>query len=109
MATASLALNGTVEKMHAVLAEIDEKFAVWREKMSQLLALASMRKPIPFPPTEPRQDWLKKVWRQLGESAEARGMHVYLNATMAVSDRLQLLDELIMNLVPDAPPVTLEC
>jgi len=99
MATASLILSRTEEVLRSAVVEIDKKFDTWREKMSQLLALASMKHPVPLPPTEPRQQWLKKVWVQLGKSEEAIGMHVYLNAVMTQSDRLYLLDELIQNML----------
>ena len=102
MATTSLVLNNVVDRLNETIHQIDEKFDAWREKMTQLLALGSMKKPIPLPPTEPRQEWLKKVWAQLGESEEAKGMYVYLNAVMTQNDRLQLLDELITNTVGDA-------
>jgi hypothetical protein len=103
MATTSLVLNSVVDRLVETIRQIDEKFDAWREKMTQLLALGSMKKPIPMPPTEPRQLWLNKVWSQLGEIDEARGMYVYLNATMTQSDRLQLLDELIVNMIGSQP------
>ena len=101
MATASLVLARVEENLRSTITEIDTKFDAWREKMSQLLALASMKHPIPLPPTDPRQRWLKKVWRQLGQCDEAMGMYVYLNAVMSQSDRLHLLDELTQNMLDD--------
>ena len=97
-ATASLVLNQVVTRLLTVIQQIDDKFDAWREKMAQLLALASMKNPIPLPPTEPRQAWLQKVWRQMGQCEEAKGMYVYLNATMGPNDKWQLLDELIINM-----------
>ena len=102
MATTSLVLTRIEETLRAAITEIDKKFDTWREKMSQLLALASMKHSIPLPPTQPHQQWLKKVWSQLGKSEEAIGMHVYLNATMTQSDRLYLLDELIQNMLSES-------
>ena len=100
-ATASLALSRCEEMLRAQVVDIDTKFDACREKMSQLLAVSSMQNPIPLPPTEPRQHWLRTVWSGLGRAEEAKGMFGYLNAMMSPSDRLHLLDELLRNMLSD--------
>ena len=81
------------------LNDIDAKLEIWREKMTQFVAVATNSHPIPLPPPEPRQAWLKEVWRQFSISVETQSMYNYLNAAMDASDRLYLLGELVENIL----------
>jgi hypothetical protein len=98
-AVASLALSRVQQALSARLAEIDAQFAAWREKMSQFLAIATTKVPIPLPPTEPRDAWLASVWKGLNVNGEVQGMYRYLGAAMQPADRLFLLDEVLGNLL----------
>jgi hypothetical protein len=101
-ATVSLALRRVERALRELVETTDRKLDEGREKMTQLLAVATTAKPIPLPPTEPRQAWLEKVWRSLETSNGTQGMYAYLNAALRPSDRLYLLDEIVTNLVRSA-------
>lgn len=101
-ATVSLALRRVEEALRELVESTDRKLDEGREKMTQLLAVATAAQPIPLPPTEPRQAWLEKVWRSLETSNGTQGMYAYLNAALRPSDRLYLLDEIVTNLVQSA-------
>jgi len=100
-ASASLALSRSEEALRTEIHDIDSKFDVCREKMSQLLAVSSSKNPIPFPPGDPRIDWLRQVWANLGKVEEAKAMYNYINAIMQSSDKYHLLDELIGNMTSE--------
>ena len=99
LATTMLVLGQVDTSIQKVLDDIDGKFAIWREKMAQFIAVATNSHPIPLPPTEPRQAWLREVWRQFAVTNETQGMYNYLNTVMSRSDRLYILDELVGNLL----------
>lgn len=101
---AVLALQSMDEGLRAAIADIDSKLDAWREKLAQLLAIASRSAPILMPPGGGRQNWLKEVWSGLGAADEAKAMHAYLNAAMAPGDRLQLLGELLDNMLEGVQP-----
>lgn len=98
-ATAFLSLSHVQTAIAKIIADIDSRFDLWREKMAQLLAVATMKAPIPLPPTEPRDVWVAKVWSGLNIDGEVQGMYRYLAAAMQPSDRLHLLDEVLTNLI----------
>ncbi|MCF6178607.1 MAG: hypothetical protein L3J63_04350 [Geopsychrobacter sp.] len=95
--TASLALGVVEAALVVLIQEIDKKTDIWREKLAQFISVASISVPIPLPPTDPRQDWLRQIWRDWQRVEEARAMHNYLNTIMAPGDRLHLLGELLDN------------
>ncbi|MCZ6530210.1 MAG: hypothetical protein O6949_07745 [Chloroflexi bacterium] len=103
LATASVVLSRVVGALRSAIEEIDARFDAWREKMSQLLALASMEQAIPAPPQTGHDRWLRRVWEQVGQVGNAKGMHIYLSSVMAQPDRLYLLDELLGNLLSGDP------
>jgi len=70
-----------------------------RLKMAQLISVASALKPIPYPPTEPHTTWLLQVWDGLLVNGDTRPMFNYLKTSLALVDRLYLLDELISNTI----------
>jgi hypothetical protein len=95
--TTSLALSEVETVLVAQIQDIDGKFDLWREKLAQFISVASGMVPIPLPPTDPRQDWLKQIWANWKTIEETRAMFNYLNTVMSPSDRLQLLGELLDN------------
>lgn len=97
--TTALALAEIEKVLSAHVQSIDDKFDVWREKLAQFVSVASVSHPIPLPPTEPRQTWLKEVWRGWSSVVETRAMYHYLSAVMTPSDRLYLLNEILDNLL----------
>jgi hypothetical protein len=101
------ALSEVDEACRGEIARIDRQFDEWRDKLVQLLAVASSRSAIPLPDSGPRNVWLQRVWHQLGEGEETLGMYNYLNAAVATSDRLHLLDEVLDRLLAGqaAPPL----
>ncbi len=98
-AMASLAIGRMDTALRQTVQEIDRKLDKAREELGQLLAVATAEKPIPLPPTEPRSLWLEQVWRQMNVSGSTHGMHTYLSASLALSDRLFVLDEILSNLL----------
>ena len=105
-ATATLALGRVEAALRDEIHRIDARFDEMRERLAQLLALASTSAPIPLPPTEPRQAWLDLVWSGLAVNGETRSLYSYLGAALAPSDRTYLLDEMIRNLLgAQATPV----
>jgi len=97
--TAVLALERAQTELARTINEIDAKFETWREKMAQFLAVATTSRPIPLPPTEPREDWLNSVWANLRPTDETGSMYNYLNTVMPASDRRYLLQGLMINLL----------
>ncbi len=102
LAMTALVVSRVSDNLRGIIADIDAKFDPWRDKMAQLLALATESRPIPLPPTEPRHLWLQNVWRQLGRNGDTHRLFDYLNASMTMSDRLFLLDEMIERLLSES-------
>jgi hypothetical protein len=95
--TTSLALGEVESALVGLIKEIDDKFDLWREKLAQFISVASTSVPIPLPPTDPLQGWLKQIWSSWQTIDETRAMYNYLNTAMAPNDRFQLLRELLEN------------
>ncbi|MFW6315313.1 MAG: hypothetical protein ACOC0S_06995 [Desulfohalobiaceae bacterium] len=94
-ATAALVLNHMVELLQGIIADIDAKLDSHREKIAQLLALASSKNPIPLPQNETRRTWLQQVWKSLGSYQETLSMYLYLQASLSASDRRYILEEML--------------
>ena len=106
-ATASLALGRAEAALRGEIQTIDEKFEGMRERMAQLLAVATNSHPIPLPPTDPRQAWLNTVWAGFGGNGETASLYTYLNAALAPVDRSYLLNEMLTNLLSaQATPIS---
>jgi hypothetical protein len=95
--TASLALAEVEKVLTSRIGDIDAKFDGWREKLAQFVSVASGTVPIPLPPTEPHQSWLKQIWLSWKDIPETKAMYTYLNTAMDNGDRLYLLGELLEN------------
>jgi len=98
-ATASLCLARAESELRGCVDAIDRRLDPLRLKMAQLISVASSNKPISFPPTEPRTEWLKSVWNDLAINGDTKLMHTYLSAALSPIDRFYLLDELLDNML----------
>jgi hypothetical protein len=96
---ASLILRQAVSDLKQIVDDIDREFDGAREKLAQLLAVATRTKPIPLPPREPRKEWLDEVWSGLAINGESAGMFQYLASRLTAADRRFLLDEVLFNLL----------
>jgi hypothetical protein len=85
--------------MRERLGVIEKRLGEFRQSIAQLLAVSSQLNPIPMPSGEPRTEWLKKVWHGLMLSNELRQMYAYINGSLALVDRLYLLDDVLTNLL----------
>ncbi len=100
---ASLAMARTEAALRDAITRIDEQFDVAREKLAQLLAVASSARPIPLPASERDDAWLDEVWRSLSVGKETQSMFSYLGARLARSDRRYLLGQVLENLFSNSP------
>ena len=96
---ATMCLSRVIAPVSIQIEQIDQDFAQIREKIAQLLALASSETAIPTPPTHHnREAWLIKIWKSLA-GGETHSMYSYINATLPLVDRLYILDNLLDNLL----------
>jgi hypothetical protein len=98
-ATAALCLIRVEEALRQAVATVDGKLDEAREKMLQLLAVASAANPLPLTPPDASEEALRRLWMSLGEIDTTRTLHTYLNAALTMSDRLYLLREILENLL----------
>lgn len=98
-AMAARALARAEVELRAVIAGIDERFLAFREKLAQLLAVASTSHALPLPDGQPRDHWLSDVWQILRQSPEGRGMAAYLSSALQPTDLWFLLGETLDNLL----------
>lgn len=103
-ATASLSLAHVEGSLRSEVASIDHKLDEMRERMAQLMAIATNSHPIPLPVRDPRQAWLDGVWAGLAGNGETRSLYTYLNAALTAADRSYLLNEILMNLISAQGP-----
>lgn len=97
---AALSAMGEVETvLQRIVADTDAQLAAHREKVVQLLAVASASSPVELPIGLSREAWLTEIWSGLGIREDARGMYNYLQATVSRSDLHAILGELVDNLL----------
>ncbi|MFD8461928.1 hypothetical protein ACFV27_34240 [Streptomyces antimycoticus] len=101
-ATAALVLGRVEKTLRGVVDDIDTQLDGHREKMAQLLAVASNVKPIPACKSGPDGEWLRSLWGNMAQTKETAGMYAYLNAAISRSDVLTLLGEVLENLLATA-------
>ncbi len=109
-ATSAIVTGEVTTVLRAQIDEIDRYLDEMTDRMAQLLAVTSAESPIPLPPTEPRERWLDDVWRSMQNGNGAAGMYGYLNARLARSDRLYVMEQLLMNMLGEAAagPIVVE-
>jgi hypothetical protein len=97
-ALAAGVLNCAEAALREALAKTDGELASLRDKLAQLLAVASGARPLALPAAGGAAAYAE-LWRQLGELPEARSLHAYLGVSLAPPDRQYLLDDLLGNLI----------
>jgi hypothetical protein len=85
------------------LQRLDVELAGAREKLAQLLAVASRAAPLQLQNGRTRERWLAETWGALAASPEANGLARYLAHALAPSDRTQLLGELLERALEAVP------
>jgi hypothetical protein len=103
---AVLAMGEVQAAVQKIVSEIDARLDGLREKMVQLLAVASATNPLPLQNGQSRDEWLRNVWQTVGTSPETRGMFNYLNAATTQNDVIQLLGDVLANLIGGAASVS---
>ena len=98
-AVTTVVLNRVEAALRRVIDERDAQISGLKEKMAQLLAVASAVRPIPAPDGQPHEAWLRDLWSSIPVTNETAGMYTYLNASTPHEDLLPLLDELLKNLL----------
>lgn len=98
-ATTTVALDRVGTALRQVIDERDSQINALKEKMAQLLAVASAVRPIPTPDGQAREQWLRTLWSSIPLTGETAGMYTYLNATTPRDDLVPLLDELLDELL----------
>ncbi|MDT0305794.1 hypothetical protein RM780_02295 [Streptomyces sp. DSM 44917] len=98
-AVTAAALTETDNALRDIITGIDTRLDGYREKIAQLLAVASHARPLPTPGDQPRDPWLRSLWSDLATTPDTAGMHAYLKAALAPGDALDLLGELVDNLL----------
>lgn len=98
-ATAAIVLGRVEAALRRVVDDIDTQLGGFREKMAQLLAVASQYTPIAIRQAQPREEWLRHIWSNIATTNETWGMYQYLNAAVPRSDLLALVGEVLDNLL----------
>jgi hypothetical protein len=98
-ATAAIVLGRVEAAIRRVVDDLDTQLDGFREKMAQLLAVASRNTPIAIRQGQPREEWLRQIWSNIATTNETWGMYQYLNAAVPRSDLLALLGEVLDNLL----------
>ncbi|MGD8539601.1 MAG: hypothetical protein PVI66_12875 [Candidatus Aminicenantes bacterium] len=89
------------ESLRDQVEKIDQQLKELKEKMASYLAAVTAEVAIPLPPTEPRLEWLRKIWKLLGEHKNTQALYNYLNCSLTMNDRLDLFDDLLSNLLSE--------
>jgi len=82
---------------------IDRQFEEYRDKLSQILAVASSREPLPATSTI-TTGYLDKIWEQAKAAQDNPTLALYLQGRIAETDRRYLLGDIIGHLL--AQPAT---
>lgn len=96
-ATAALSLSRVADVFRDKVLEIDTRLDQLREKLAQMVALASAAHVLSLRPTEPRSIWLRLIWENMGTVAEGQALFTYLSAQLSPTDREYLLNEIADN------------
>ncbi len=93
------ALGKVEERLREEVLSIDERFAELRDKLAQAVAMAHAQSPLPLPPTQPHEAWLRTAWRHCRGVANVAPLLLSLEAALKPMDRLNLLDDVLANLI----------
>lgn len=102
-------LQQSEEALREHIAGIDRQFDEFREKLSQLLAVASSREALPAT-DHITAGYLDQVWDIAKKAPENSTLALYLQGRLTETDRRYLLSDLIEHLLAqmDATPAALE-
>lgn len=78
--------------------QIDQEFEEYNEKLSQLLAVASAKRPLPAT-DQISQTYLNSIWQQVKHSQDNTTLSHYINARLNDTDRCYLLVDIVSNLL----------
>ncbi|MDF1800190.1 MAG: hypothetical protein P1V81_13505 [Planctomycetota bacterium] len=93
------ALGRVEERLREEVLAIDARFAELRDKLAQAVAMAHAQDPLPLPPTQPREAWLRAAWRHCRGVANVAPLLLSLEAALKPMDRLNLLDDVLNNVL----------
>jgi hypothetical protein len=96
-AAASRGLGEIEAALRQAVLDADARLAEAREKIVQLVAIASAAKPLSLPTAPADETWLTRLWRTLGENPGTETLYAYLNASLRPADRHYLLQDLLAN------------
>ncbi|WP_347332592.1 hypothetical protein [Marinimicrobium locisalis] len=91
-------LRSAEQTLREQATQIDREFDDFKDKLSQLLAVASAKKPLPAPKAIDTL-YLDKVWALLKDSPENKNLYFYLQARLPETDRRYLLQDLLHHLL----------
>lgn len=91
-------LQQAEEALREHIANIDRQFDEFREKLSQLLAVASSREALPAP-DHITTGYLDKVWQLAKQVPENATLSLYLQGRLTETDRRYLLSDIIEKLL----------
>lgn len=91
-------LQASEEALRDQVTKVDSQFEEFREKLSQLLAVASSREPLPST-QHITTGYLDKVWQQAKGVPENATLALYLQGRLTETDRRYLLADIIEKLL----------
>lgn len=97
-ASAAVYLSRAENVLRERVSAIDAQLLPLRHQMAQLLSVCSLMRSIPLKPTASRETWLRSIWNDLPTNDSVRPMHAFLTTALGPTDRLYLLDELLINM-----------
>lgn len=97
-ASGVLVLGRVEEALRTRIAHIDEKLDEMHDKVAQLMALASSKRPLTLPGHAAGNQSLKNLWKELGANEETKSMYNYVGSAIGNADRIYLLQRVIVNL-----------
>ncbi|WP_419812749.1 hypothetical protein [Bacterioplanoides sp.] len=81
--------------------QIDQEFEEHKEKLSQLLAVASAKQPLPAT-DQINQAYLNRIWQQVKHTQDNSTLAHYITARLNDTDRSYLLVDIVSNLLNSA-------
>lgn len=96
-ATLMLLLQQAEEILRHKLEAIDASFSELREKMAQMLAIASSKQPLPAPEVM-STEYLDGIWQQAKAGQDNTTLAYYLQTRLVETDRRYLLQDLVLQL-----------
>ncbi len=99
---ANVAAAKSIERAEELLREQHQRAARrlehFEEKLIEAVTAAVLIGLIPFPPTDPWEEWLGRVWTSLVAHKATRPTTVYIASSLSSPDRLYILDVVLSRL-----------